>query len=815
MDITFEGEHLVWGQLGHLSVIVSFVAALCAAVSFFISTRKKEIDEQISWQMFAKWFFILQGIATVLIVVFLFIIIKSHYFEYNYAWEHTSKQLPNKYLLAAFWEGQEGSFLLWMFWDVVLGFTLLYLLRGWRSYVLAIFSMVQVFLSSMLLGIYFFGYKVGSNPFMLLRDAMQNAPIFKRADYLNYITDGNGLNPLLQNYWMVIHPPVLFMGFASTLVPFAFGVAALWKKDFSGWISKVLPWVLFSGAVLGTGIMMGGAWAYESLSFGGYWAWDPVENASLVPWLLMVAGLHTLLAFKKSGHALRTTFIFFISSFMLVLYSTFLTRSGILGNSSVHAFTDLGMSGQLLIYMVALSLPAVLLLIFRWKNIPNNKTEEAADSREFWMFIGSLILLISAAWITLDTSWPVWNKLFSPWLYKTPVTLGADSVQHYNRIQAPFGIIVLLLSAFSLYLKFKKSDVKAFLKKIAIITGTSLLTSVAIGYWAHFNFISNYGILFAALFAFVANGNYLITVARKNARVYAPALAHLGFAIMLLGILASGDKQKVISSNGLGIDFGSDFTEQQKHENMLLYKNIPSQLQDYTVTYIGDSIAEPNHYYKVKYEIIDSASGKVLESFVLLPNAQINPKMGLIANPDTRHYWLKDVYTHVTSVPDKSQETKVDESKFVSHDMKVGDTIFTTNSFVILSEVAKADSSAKLKLESGDLAVGASLKVQTLAGSVFNVEPVYLIHNNLGEMIPDALPELGLTFRLNKIKADENKVVIDVAEDKPQPDYIIMKAIEFPGINLLWLGTVLMVSGFILSIYRIWQKRQMAKSISE
>src|SRR5690606_38158729 len=152
---------------------------------------------------------------------------------------------------------------------------------------------------------------------------VMDAPIFARADYLSFVTDGNGLNPLLQNYWMVIHPPTLFLGFASTLVPFAYAIASLWKKDYSGWVNPVLPWTLFSAAMLGTGILMGGAWAYEALSFGGFWAWDPVENASLVPWITLIAGLHTLVIFKSTGHALRATFIFFIATFVLILYSTF------------------------------------------------------------------------------------------------------------------------------------------------------------------------------------------------------------------------------------------------------------------------------------------------------------------------------------------------------------------------------------------------------------------------------------------------------------------------------------------------------------
>src|SRR5258706_2084484 len=150
---------------------------------------------------------------------------------------------------------------------------------------------------------------------------------------------------------MVIHAAVLFLGFASTIVPFAYAISGLWTKKFGDWIRPALPWALFAAAVLGTGIMMGGKWAYESLNFGGYWAWDPVENASLVPWLILIAGVHTLLIYKHSGHSLRATYVFFLLSFGLVLYSTFLTRTGVLGDTSVHAFTGADMTQQLYLFL--------------------------------------------------------------------------------------------------------------------------------------------------------------------------------------------------------------------------------------------------------------------------------------------------------------------------------------------------------------------------------------------------------------------------------------------------------------------------------
>ena len=291
---------------------------------------------------------------------------EPHVQEYHYACTSTiTTELPLKYIISSFWEGQEGSFLLWQFWLVVLGTVGIFTLKNYENPVMGITALTQVFLGSMVLGVYVLGHKIGSSPFTLLRDEMTGAPIFQQPSYLQYIKDGNGLNPLLQNYWMTIHPPVLFCGFASVTIPFAFAITSLLRKDWNGWVKPVMPWTLFSVAILGTGILMGGAWAYESLSFGGFWAWDPVENMSFVPWLMVVAGMHMLLVYRYTKHSLITTYVFFILAFGFVLYSTFLTRSGILGDTSVHAFTDLGMTGQLLIYMAFFLVVAFTLLFIR------------------------------------------------------------------------------------------------------------------------------------------------------------------------------------------------------------------------------------------------------------------------------------------------------------------------------------------------------------------------------------------------------------------------------------------------------------------
>src|SRR5690606_37464903 len=155
-----------------------------------------------------------------------------------------------------------------------------------------------------------------------------DAPIFQ-TNPDSVPEDGTGLNPLLQNYWMVIHPPFLFMGFAATLVPFAYLIAGLWTKRYTEWVRPALPWSLFAAAVLGTGILMGAYWAYETLNFGGYWNWDPVENAVYIPWLVLLAAIHVMALYRKNKAGLRTAAVLIVASFILILYSTFLTRSGI------------------------------------------------------------------------------------------------------------------------------------------------------------------------------------------------------------------------------------------------------------------------------------------------------------------------------------------------------------------------------------------------------------------------------------------------------------------------------------------------------
>lgn len=806
----FEGETLWPGILGTLSVIGVFVTSILSCIAYFVSTRKDQTTtEHKRWVFAGSFFSILHTLGIFSIFVTLYYIISNHLFEYRYAWEHSNLLLDTKYLLSCFWEGQEGSFLLWMIWNAILSLVLLRYAGTWKPYVMFLFMAVQVFLASMLLGIQIGDVKIGSSPFMLLRDHFADAPVFKRSDYLSFIKDGNGLNPLLQNYWMVIHPPTLFLGFASTLIPFAYAVSALWRKDYDSWVQPTLTWSLFSAAILGTGIMMGAAWAYESLTFGGYWAWDPVENASLVPWLLLIAGLHTLLIYKKTGHSLRITLIFFILTFILILYSTFLTRSGILGETSVHAFTDLGMSGQLVIYMAALSVPALILFAYRYRSMPKQDKEEHIYSREFWMFIGALMLMLSSLQIIFTTSIPVFNKILgTEWAPPT------DAVAHYNKWQIPFAIVISIMATASLFLKFKKTDLSYFATKLLVTLGIAAVITVAGAWYGDINHFAYQFFLFSGVYAVIANSYYFFNVLSGKWKVSGPALGHFGFGLMLIGILISSYNKHVISRNTLGIDFGKEFDDQAKRENMLLYKNVASQLGPYTVTYLGDSTVAPNTYYKVRYERFDSASKEIKEAFYLHPNAQINPKMGLISNPDTRHYWDRDIYTHVTSVPDRTKQDQ-DEGRYNDHVMHLGDSVFTSSHYVKLVRVDKLSEADDALVQPGDIAVRAVLQLYKLDGPASTVEPLFIIRNSRIVAEMKSLPELELKFSFININPEDETFTIRIAESVAIPDYIVMKAIVFPQINLLWLGFVIMIAGFIVSMVRIMMKQKKKTTLAD
>ncbi len=861
-DIAYIGEHTWAGTLGHLFTSLSLVGAIVATLGYFLGAVRKDA----SWSSLGRLAFRVHSMAVLGIVVLLFVMLFNHWFEFDYVWKHSNLQMPLRYIASCFWEGQEGSFLLWTFWHVVIGNVLIWRSRAsarlrvepgvtvgagvtapssWEPHVMAVFGLVQVFLAFMLMGIYVGDLKLGSSPFLLIRELPENIglPWTAMKGYLAAIpqfADGRGLNPLLQNYWMVIHPPTLFLGFSSTLVPFAYAIAGLWRNEKRAWIEHALPWTFFGVMVLGTGILMGGAWAYESLSFGGFWAWDPVENASLVPWITLVGAGHLMLVNKRKETSLFAAYLLTLITFILVLYSTFLTRSGVLGDTSVHSFTGDGMlpalvrfllifigisaamlhpdKGQrrfyvlvslaLLVIGITLEIDVEAIIVFGLLTIAhlvmayragfsNKEPEEALLSREFWIFIASLVLLLSALTITYGTSKPVFNLLFAPlsgvfhWLgdhtgidFFTRLADGKlaapkDVIRYYHRWQIPFAIVLTTLIAFTQYLRWKDSDLKQFLKRIAVWFVIALIVAIAGAIalrftWAEFRYSA---LLFSTTFAVLANLAYIPQVLKGKLAHAGPSVAHTGFALVLLGALISTGRKEEVSRNARNMDLRFLNEGFSNSTDVLLYRGDTVRMGDHYVRYrekeqdgvdlryemdyyamvprryaegdtvrIGGTLFKANKAHEAGPEFLvqqpefwsplETFSKRELwhahewsptqagdSLFSLAPLIQLNPRFGNVAEPSTKHWLNRDLYTHIRYADmamdgDTLHDGTITDDAWMPdrrYDKLVGDTIVTPTSVVLIDSVyIVKDSATKAMLGQQFTVYAAALRIRDL-----------------------------------------------------------------------------------------------------
>jgi cytochrome c-type biogenesis protein CcmF len=909
MNIQYQGEHLLPGNIGHALVIVALCTTVLSFSSFLFATLRRDRLEETGWRRIGiiSWF--VHTASIIGTIGLLYYLIFSHYYEYDYVRRTSTEGMELQYMISSMWAQQQGSFLLWLFWHSIVGCILLVAVRRrWSSPAMAVFSLVQFVITSMILGIYMdrwviililvvtlslplwlllkgvgqkgwtslvpllnltsalravrrnprsasvarpegesqesipaayraptwllitlalpinllvFAWlpmnieeigqflsgavKLGVSPFELSRQTFSMSPVFLHPDYLTMIS-GQGMNPLLENYWMVIHPPTLFLGFASTLVPFSLTIAALWLRDYANWWKPALPFTVFSVMILGTGIMMGGLWAYESLSFGGFWAWDPVENASFVPWLTLLAGLHTLIIFKSTKRALRLTMIFFIATVFLVLYSTFLTRSGILGDTSVHAFTDLGMMGQLLILILAIIVPALVMLAVAWPHLPKVPQEEKFLSREFWMSIGSLVLLLSALHITISTSVPILNYAWVPlapvlndllawfgqarFIEEGPIAIN-DPLSYYNSVQVWIGVLIAILSGFALFLKFKHSPLKG-LTQLGLHVVTASVATVLIALFIQVSEASHYVLLFSGLFSVSANGHYFIKTLRKKFKLSGAAISHLGFGAIMIGLVVALANSSIISKNVSRLAYVKDETPEEQEfnrNNVLMARGEPVNMGNYRVTYLGREQDSIDFHYRVLYERFDKETGELKETFILRPHLMNHPQQGLVPNPSTRHYLTKDVFTLVSQIPPSSLERPTDELVPGEYFLNAGsrrDSFFTSSGLVRFKGFVPVS-------DGQNFSVTANLELQDI-DTAYELKPVYSIVGDSVFIQEAHLPEKNFTIALSRIEPDKGFTfrTLEVV------DWIIMKAIVFPFINLLWLGIVLTVVGMVI-----------------
>lgn len=830
--------HYLIGDLGHLFVIISFVSSLVCAFAYLKARSNNDLAQKQAWLVNGRSAFYVHVGAILGVVITLFGIIYNHYFEYHYAYSHSDKRLPIYYLISTFWNGQEGSFLLWMFWQGVLGVVIIFTQRQWEPSVMIIVALVQGFIASMILGVVIPGLdlKIGSSPFILLRDAIPD-PIFKTNP--NFVpVDGTGLNPLLQNYWMVIHPPTLFLGFALTLFPFAFCLAGLWDKKYSEWIKPALPWTLLAGGILGLGILMGGYWAYETLNFGGYWNWDPVENAVYVPWLVLIASMHTMITYKNSNTALKTSVILVVTVFILILYSTFLTRSGILGDSSVHSFTDLGLSGQLLIYLLFFLVCAAVLIAVRWKEIPTSDREVLTYSREFWIFLGATVLCLMGFQVIVPTSFPVWNKFVGLFGVESNIATPADQVGFYSKFQLWFAIALAIISATGQFFWWRRMDKDAWKKEVMpVILGSLILFAliIAIGRVTDPALMA---LAFAGVYIIVSNVKVVTSLLRTNPKFSGGAVAHIGVGMMLLGILFSAGQSKVVSLNNTGLIMNREMGTEYNRDNLMLFINEPRTMADYEIEYRGERVELRNKSgYVKKSEIFPTVNPniviarkdlffdgkklyKALDTFeiygentyyeielrknnklsaTLFPRMQANEEMGgVVMSPDIKKDLRRDIYAHVSGWP--NPEMDVEWSDAEEFTVPIGQQFFVNDYVAVLDDVQRIDSILGQPVRSNDIAVQARVKIQGEREDYF-AEPIFLIEDaKSARALPVEVSDLGISMGLMNIHPETNTFTFAVSTR--QKDWVVIKAKEFPLINVLWLGTGVLMFGFAVALVR-------------
>jgi cytochrome c-type biogenesis protein CcmF len=377
----------------------------------------------------------------------------THDFNIEYVAAYTSRNLPSYYVFSAFWAGQKGSLL---FWAVVLSLfaSAAQLLTPRRyahlmPYVAGVTTAVVVFFVSVML--------FAADP-------------FERLGFMP--ADGRGLNPQLQNVGMVIHPPMLYLGYISITIPFAFAVAALLSRRLdTGWIHAIRKWTLLSWLFLSIGITLGMWWAYVELGWGGYWAWDPVENASFLPWLTMTAFLHSVMIQEKRGMLKRWNFGLVIGTFLLSIFGTFITRSGVI--ASVHSFTQSNVGYFFLAFLVVAAILAFTLLYTRWGLLKAEVQLESMLSREAAFLFNNLLFVGIAFSVLWGTLFPILSELVKG----SKITVGPP---FFNRVNVPLGLLLLALTGVGPLIAWRKASTANLKRQFIAPVASGLLTLVAL-----------------------------------------------------------------------------------------------------------------------------------------------------------------------------------------------------------------------------------------------------------------------------------------------------------------------------------------------
>lgn len=824
------------GLAGKIFITLSFIASLASMVYYYLAA-KDDNDQKLK---IGNWLFGLKGLFMTAASAILVWLIFQHRFDFYYVFNYTSLDLAPKYLWSAFYGGQEGSFMLWILFSWIAGIGLMKWTRApYKAPVLFFLTLTQAFLISMILGWKFGDFNLGASPFRTIAEEMPNAPFLQ--DNPNFMpADGTGLNDLLKSPWMMIHPPILFVGFAMMTIPYCFAMAALWKRRYNEWIGPALPWTLGANVALLTAIFLGGYWAYVTLSFGGFWAWDPVENASLVPWLVGTAGIHTMIIQRKSSVAQKSSIIFAILAYVLIVYETFLTRSGILADSSVHSFVDLGLYNQLLLFMIVVTGVGLGMFFWRYKELPSPDKESKILSREFMTFTGAVMLFILGLVIILGTSSPILGLLFNE--NPTP-----PEISFYNDWSMPIAIVMALLTVIGQYLFWKKYTLETLASALIyplLVTSVVTVLSIIIG-----NVRDPYYMLylFAGFFAVVGNLWVLGRLAMKQPKLIGGSVTHVGFGLLLVGILASSAFNTSLvdmeTENYNAAVLRGEITDEQGFKvsqtiDMLeLYLDEPKVINNkYLVTYEGYDITNQNRpgqqTYKIRFENLESGRSFYMhpEVYPMLTTSSAE-NINWSVDPDVHTGLLNDIYlyvagsSHVARENDRSRAQNLVQPASDSDTTEVTQTIefergeiIEVGSFTFkFNNFVQADT-ARLP---PNTSIGIRAQVEVFhkpSGQTSLIEPLFAVFNEGGQNYilspPVNLDTYDLSFMFTQVKPESNTIELEITglEETFEEDWVLIVAEKKPFISVVWAGTFLLMGGFSISIFRHWGREKAKNS---
>ena len=516
-------------SLGHFSLILSFLLALIGCAAGVYAARRQDANS-LAMSRNAT---LLAGITAFISVFVLAICFVNDDYSLQYVWQYSNRAMPSIYKVTAIWGGMDGSMLLWaMLLTVMAAVVALQLNSVPRKIVPWLLAVVN---SSSL---FFLGVVVFfTNPFRFLNAAA-------------IPPDGNGLNPLLQNSYMAVHPPMLYLGFTGLSVPFAFCAAALLSKSLGNdWIRLTRRWTLVAWGILTIGIVLGGHWAYVELGWGGFWAWDPVENASFFPWLTATAFLHSVMI-QERKNMLKMWNVWLIGlTYILTVFGTFLTRSGVV--QSVHAFAETDIGWIFLVYIALLFLSLVILTWSRRGELASERQIESLFSREAAFLLNNLVLLS----ICFATIWGVMFPVLSEAVTGRKMTVG---IPFFNAVNVPLFLGLVLLMAIGPLIAWRRASFRSLRNTfLAPLLSSSLVVALLV--WTgidQFYPLLAYGLSALVVLTVLGEVHRGMRAQRVNAGVgslageaakllrrhrarYGGYIVHLGVAIMTVAITAS------------------------------------------------------------------------------------------------------------------------------------------------------------------------------------------------------------------------------------------------------------------------------------